>query len=338
MGIDTVLLVNLGTPASPRIPDVRQYLREFLNDPRVIDLPKMIRFFLVNAIIVPFRAPRSAAMYREIWTDEGSPILLNSMALLEKLRESLAPEVRVEMAMRYGQPSIGSVLDRIRETEPRRVLILPLFPQYATATTASVLEACTRHMENWSNKPAVLTVPYFHHEEAFLDSFASILAAMPLARAAHVVFSFHGLPVRQVERMHAGRSCEEAGCYSAWTEGNRLCYRAQCEETARQLARRLKLDYRDYTVSFQSRFGRRWLSPFTDKRLAELALQGVKTVLVASPAFTADCLETLLEIGKEYRDLWHSAGGEEFYMAPSLNDDPRWVNGLAALIREKFSA
>lgn len=334
-----VLLVNLGTPEAPHTAEVRRYLREFLSDPRVIDMNPLGRFLLLNLIILPFRPARSAEAYEKIWTREGSPLLVYGRQLADGVARAL-PEAEVVLAMRYGQPSLAAGLDRLRAAGCDHIVVVPLYPQYASSTTGSTLEAVyALAAERW-NTPFIQVLPPFFDDAAFLAAFAAqgrdVLAML---KPEHVLFSFHGLPERQVRKSdEVGDHClVKADCCAVLTHANRNCYRAQCVATARGIAERLGLEASAYSVAFQSRLGRvPWIRPYTDDVLTELAGRGVRRVAVFCPAFVADCLETIEEIGLRAVESFKAAGGEQLALVPSLNASPAWIDALAALIRPRL--
>ncbi len=328
-----VLLVNLGTPDSPSVPDVRKYLFEFLNDPRVIDLPWLLRKFLVNIIIVPFRAPKSAKIYQQLWTDKGSPLLVYGVSVKEKLQAALGEDFDVELAMRYQNPSMDDVLERMRKKQHRKLIIVPMFPQYASATTGSVIEKAMKIIKNWWVIPDIKFVGQFYDDENFINSFIERAKKFNLKDYDHVLFSYHGLPVRQVDKVYVdGKPCSDHNCENEINEDNKFCYKAACYATTRLLATKLNLSKENYTVCFQSRLDKNWLEPFTDKIIIQKAKEGAKKLLVFSPAFVADCLETNVEIGIEYQKLFTEHGGEKVQLVESLNDHPMWIDTLKKLI------
>jgi len=337
-----VLLLNLGTPDAPRTAPVRRYLREFLSDRRVLDIHPVARWLLLRAVILPFRSPRSAAAYRLIWTSEGSPLLVHGRALRDAVAEELGPGFRVELAMRYGNPSIADGLRALRETPLERLVLAPLFPQYSAAATASALaRAFTELDAGWDVPPVHVVAPFYDHP-AFIDAFVEA-GREPLARFAadHVLFSFHGLPARQIRRSDpSGRHClADPSCCNAISGANVSCYRAQCFASARALTRAFGVDADDSSVAFQSRLGRTpWIEPHTDRVLPELAARGIKRLAIACPSFVADCLETLEEIAIRGREQWRSLGGEELLLLPCPNAHPTWVQGVARLIGESLPA
>lgn len=337
-----LLLLNLGTPDEPNAPAVRRYLRQFLSDPRVLDINPVGRAALLNLVILPRRPARSAEAYRKIWDPErGSPLLFHSRDLAARVAERLGPAWRVELAMRYGQPSIRSALDGLREAGVDQMVVLPLFPQYAASSTGSALEEVFRHIGPRWNVPPVTVVPAFYDHPAFIGAFAAVGApVLAEQRPDHVLFSFHGLPERHMRKSdESGRHCLTSdSCCDRVDGANRNCYRAQCWATARALAAALELDAARWSVSFQSRLGRTpWIRPYTDVVLDELAGRGVRRLAIFCPAFVADCLETLEEIGIRAREQFRAAGGEELTLVPSLNSSPAWVDAVVGMAETRRS-
>ena len=332
-----VLLVNLGTPDSPRAGDVRRYLREFLSDPRVLSMPAPARWLLLNLVILPFRPRKSAAAYREIWQPEGSPLLIHSDALARGVGDALGPRYAVELAMRYGQPRIDDALERLARAEVGRIVVLPLFPQYSAAATGSAVARVIEGVASrWDTLP-VTVIGDFHDDPGFVGAFAA--AAAPGLREFepdHVLMSYHGLPEDQLRRSDTlgGRCLTSADCCDAKDAPGRGCYRAQCLATTRALCKELAVDEARCSSSFQSRLGRTpWIRPYTDEVLPALAERGVKRLAVLCPAFVADCLETLEEIGIRLREQWRELGGEDMLLCPCPNADPRWVEAVADMAR-----
>jgi ferrochelatase len=334
-----VLLLNLGTPDSPSVPDVRRYLREFLRDPRVIDIHPVGRWMLLNLVILPFRPARSARAYQAIWGQgrAGSPLLFHSRGLTEGVRAALGPGYVVELGMRYGEPSIPSALARLRASDPTRIVVAPLFPQYSSAATGSALERVYALLGASWNVPAVDTLPPFYDEPGFIAAFTAVARRhLDAFRPDFVLFSYHGLPERQVRKSDpTGRHClAVAGCCDALVPANHYCYRAHCFATTRALAAGLGLRAEGHSVSFQSRLGRTpWIHPYTDLVLPELAKAGHKRLAVVCPAFVADCLETVEEIGLRADAQWRALGGEALRLVPSLNAEPAWIDAVANMVR-----
>jgi len=330
-----VLLVQLGTPDSPSVPDVRKYLREFLMDGRVIDIPAAQRTLLVNGIIAPFRAPKSAKIYKELWTERGSPLRFYSDEVVEMLQERLGDEYFVLLGMRYQNPSLDGALEQLRTMGLERIVVIPLFPQYASATTGSVYEKVMRLVKDWQIIPEMSFVNRFLEHPKFLEAF-TLLGRKYMAEHPydHFLFSYHGLPERQIRKGdYTGNTCKLNECCATLHAHNQHCYRAQCFETTRLLVAKLGIPQDKYTVSFQSRLGKTpWIQPYTDDIIVDLAKKGVKSVLAFSPSFVADCLETTIEIGVEYRELFEKHGGHHWQLVESLNNHPLWVETLADLV------
>jgi ferrochelatase len=336
-----LLLCNLGTPDAPTSAAVRRYLREFLSDPRVIDMNPVGRWLLLNLVILPTRPRKSAEAYRKIWTERGSPLLVHGEALVAAVRARLGNDWAVELGMRYGQPSIAAALTRLQEAGVARVVVLPLYPQYAASTTASTVDQVLRVAASSWGSETLTFIDAFYDQSAFIDAFATVgRPVLDAERPDHVLMSFHGLPERHLRKADkSGRHClVAADCCDHIGESNRSCYRAQCYATARALAGRLGLADRTWSVSFQSRLGRTpWIRPYTDTTIAELAAQGRRRLVVFCPAFVADCLETLEEIGIRAREQFLAAGGERLALVPSLNAGPAWVDAVVRIVRDSVA-
>jgi ferrochelatase len=331
-----VLLINLGTPDSPKVGDVRRYLAEFLNDPRVIDIPWVPRKLLVNGIIVPFRAPKSAKIYKELWEIAGgSPLLVHGEELKKQLQSTLPSNFTVELAMRYGNPSLNDVLARMNKANYDKVILFPLFPQYASASSGSAVEKAMRLIKDWYVIPEVTAIGQFYNRKGYIDTVVEQAAKYNIEDYDHILFSYHGLPVRQVDKVYEDRRCDNHDCEKEINEENTHCYKATSFATTRLIAARLGLKEEQYTTCFQSRLDKKWLEPFSDKVVIERAKKGDKKLLVFSPAFVADCLETLIEIGDEYQELFEEHGGEKVQLVESLNSHPRWVETCKEMILER---
>jgi ferrochelatase len=332
-----LLLVNLGTPDAPTTPAVRRYLAEFLSDPRVIDINPVGRWLLLHAIILRTRPKKSAEAYRKVWTERGSPLLFHSQDLAQNVAERLGPGWHVELGMRYGSPSLPDALARLEAAAVERIVVFPLYPQYASSSTGSTLERLYALAAERPVVPALGVVGDCYDAPGFLDAVTAV-ANDELAGfgADHVLFSFHGLPERQVKATDFGdeRCLSSATCCDAMTPDNRSCYRAQSFATARGLAARMGLAADGWTVGFQSRLGRTpWIKPYTDELLITLAQRGVRRLAVLCPSFVADCLETLEEIGMRARESFIGAGGEDLLAIPCVNSHPLWVDLVADLAR-----
>jgi ferrochelatase len=330
-----LLLVNLGTPASTELSDIQAFLREFLMDGRVLTMPWPLRWLLVNGSIVPKRSPSSQRKYQRIWMGQGSPLLVHGQAFAARLQEQLGPGVQVELAMRYGQPGMAAALDQLQGVGS--LAILPLFPQFAEATTGSVYALLDDLLKS---RPALKRLPQrriqgFWQQEAFLQACCrSLRRDGGLETADHVLFSFHGLPLKDVLRQEG---CRGDGACCA--EPRPLCYPSQCMATARGLAQRLGLAPGAWSWSFQSRLGQaEWFKPYTSEALKALARQGKRRVAVLCPSFVADCLETLEEIGMDNRDLFLKSGGESYRLAACPNAEEAWVAGFADWVKREALA
>jgi protoporphyrin/coproporphyrin ferrochelatase len=334
-----VLLIQLGTPDSPKTSDVRRYLSEFLNDPRVIDIPWLPRKLLVNGIIVPFRAPKSAKIYKELWKHGNgiSPLLSYSQTVKELLQKELSnSNVTIELAMRYQNPSMESVLDRMHKANYDQIIILPLFPQYASASSGSAIEKAMNLIRKWWVIPEIKIISQFYENEGYIDSIVENALKFDISSYDHVLFSYHGLPERQVDKVYDDGLCEDQPCETTINEENKFCYKATCYATTRLIATKLNLKETDYTVCFQSRLDKKWIMPFSDKIVEEWGKKGAKKLLVFSPAFVADCLETIIEIGEEYQEIFEEFGGEKVQLVPSSNDHPKFIQGLKQLIDKRI--
>lgn len=332
-----ILLINLGTPDSPKTGHVRSYLTQFLNDPRVIDINAVGRTMLVNGIIVPFRAPKSAKIYKELWDLWGgdSPLLTYGVKLKEELQSRFNDDnVDVEFAMRYKNPSLDDVLEQIKNKGYERILLFPLFPHYASASTGSAMEKALKIISKWWVIPEIRTIPHFFNDPGYIDAFVKKGQKHDLSEYDHVIFSYHGLPERQIDKVHPGLKCSDCNCDKDFNGEQMLCYRNQCYETSRLIAKGLGISDDGYTVAFQSRLGKTpWLSPYSDQVIEEYAKKGMKKLLVYSPAFVADCLETSIEIGDEYQEIFEEHGGEKVQLVESLNDSSDWIDSCESLIK-----
>jgi ferrochelatase len=327
-----VLLINLGTPDSPSVSDVRSYLSQFLNDPRVIDIPWIARKILVNGIIVPFRAPKSAKVYKKLWTESGSPLLFHSESVKSLLQMELLETHDVYLAMRYKNPSIPSVLEEIRKKSYTKIILLPMFPQYASASTGSALEEAMRVISGWWVIPDLRIISKYYNHSLYISAFVDRGKQFNIDEYDHVLFSYHGLPERQVDKVYDNDLCANHNCEDEVDEENTFCYKATCYATTRLLAEQLNIPKEKYTVCFQSRLDKKWLEPFSDKVVEECAKKGMKKILVFSPAFTADCLETIIEIGEEYQEIFEEHGGEKVQLVESQNSHPLWIQCLKDLV------
>jgi ferrochelatase len=313
-----VVLINLGTPDAPTAAAVRRYLKEFLSDPRVVEIPRALWWGILRLFILPFRSRQSAEKYAAIWTEEGSPLKIHTEKQARLLAGYLGERghaIRVAYAMRYGNPSVTSVLQKLKDEGCERILVLPAYPQYSGTTTASLFDAVFRHYARTRNVPELRFIKHYHDHEAYIEALRrSVLAHWEMnGRPDRLVLSFHGVPKRTLMLGDP--------------------YHCECHKTARLLAEALGLDGSQYLVTFQSRFGKaEWLQPYTAPTLQQLAQEGVKRVDVICPGFTSDCLETLEEIALEGRRAFLQGGGQDFHYVPCLNEDHAWIKALAELV------
>lgn len=341
-----VLLINLGTPDAPYPKEVRRYLKQFLMDPYVIDIPAFWRWLMVHGLILPKRPAASAEAYQKIWEERGSPLLFHTRDLTAGVRQQLGTEYRVEFGMRYGNPSIESAARKLWDSGARRWVVIPLYPQYSLAATESSRVELERVLERIARapgrRPEISWVEDFFEEEGMVEAFAEIgRRELESWNPDFYLFSFHGLPERQIRKADAtGTHClASEGCCDRVGAANRRCYRAQSYQSARRIAARLGLPRERYEVSFQSRLGRTpWIKPYTDVMYEELARRGVRRLAVFCPSFVADCLETLEEIRIRGREQFRELGGEDLILVPSLNSDPAWVRTVAGMVRREAGA
>lgn len=339
-----VLVVNLGTPASPSRNDVKRYLTEFLMDERVIDIPTWKRYLLVKGIIAPFRSTKVAKEYKKLWEEDGSPLLIHGRELVRKIQflfSNNKQKVHVELAMRYQNPSIESGLDKLLKQNVDRIIVFPLFPQYASATTGSVAQKVMEIMATKNVIPNIDFIQSYHEESWYIEAFANKVARdIEKYQPDHVLFSYHGVPERHLKNIQAenDNNCKWPKCGCEIKSSNKpYCYRSACTKTSELIAKECGLSYTKFTSSFQSRLGKDpWIQPYTDETIKHLLKIGVKNLLVVSPSFTADCLETTLEIGEEYRDLFMEHGGESFHFTKSLNSDDFWAEKIHTFIKSRI--
>jgi ferrochelatase len=351
MALQGAILLNLGTPASPSQMHVKEYLKEFLMDPYVIDIHPVLRWFLVKGIIAPTRSRQSAAAYRQIWSERGSPLSFHLQDLVQKVEQELRSDGvsgdhwLVCPAMRYGKPSIESAFEQFKCAQVTDIRVFPLYPQYSLAATESSIQRCLQLQASLLPDAQLHFIKPFFDHPLFIGAFADIaneylekkFLKEPFdSRVCHFLFSFHGLPERHVKKLSPPGHClKYPDCCQTVDERNALCYRAQCYATARALAEQMHLASQDYTVCFQSRLGRTpWIQPYTDKMYSLLAQRGIKTMIVLCPSFVADCLETLEEIQIRGRKQFLSEGGEDLHLIPSLNASSAWAKAVAQILQD----
>lgn len=329
-----IIIVNVGTPDKPEVKHVRRYLTEFLNDRRVIDLPLLLQKFLVNCIIIPFRVKNSTKLYKTLWTNNGSPLLYYMNKLVEKLQNYSKDEYDIYGAMRYRKPSLKAALARIRMKNYDEIVIFPLFPQYASSTSGTISQFVMDKIGKWNVIPSVKFINQFYDHPAFKEAFANQIGKYNPGEYDHILFSYHGLPNRHLNKVHPEIKCDDCNCDKEFPAHGKYCYRATCYATTRALVEKLNLSEDKYSTSFQSRLSNNWMTPFTDKTLIEKAKSGCKKMLVTAPAFVADCLETTIEIGVEYGDLYLEEGGEKLTMVESLNDSEEWAKAIYKIVQD----
>ena len=332
-----VLLVNLGTPDEPTRGAVYRYLKEFLLDWRVIDINPISRNLLVRGIIAPFRSGSSAKGYQELWTAEGSPLKVNGVLLTELVREKLGADYEVELAMRYQSPSIESSIKALMAKKVSEIIVFPLFPHYASASTGSVHEEVMRILSKQQVIPEIRLINSFYDHPLFIEAFAQRGLEHNLEEYDHILFSYHGIPERQMIKADSGDHCVKTkDCCKSIGLHNQFCYSAQCYATTAALVKRLGLKEGQYSVSFQSRLGKTpWIQPYTTDMLKTRYDAGDRSILVFCPAFVSDCLETTVEISSEYNELFQEMGGKGLQLVESLNTHPTWVEAVCDMIKER---
>ena len=336
MNKPALLIVNLGTPDSPSYYDVFKYLREFLMDGRVIDVPAFFRFILVTLIICPFRSFSSGKIYKQLWnlSDGESPLLKNTRELTNQLNKA-QEKFNVFYAMRYQTPSIKNILSEIKKTNPTDVIVFPLFPHYASATSGSVYAEITKQLSKEWVIPNFNFISQYYDHPAFIEAWIKTAQNYDIEQYDKILFSYHGLPKSQVNKVYKDMQCDGKNCEHEINDDNHYCYKATVYETSKLIADRLNIPQDKYEVSFQSRLTNNWLEPFSDEVLKSYPAKGIKKVLVFSPAFTADCLETIIEIGHEYKELFEESGGQKLDYVESLNFSDAWVQAIIEIVNSK---
>jgi ferrochelatase len=315
-----VLLVNLGTPDAPTAPALRRYLAEFLADGRVIEIPKFIWWFILHGVILRVRPKKSAAKYKSVWTSEGSPLLTISKAQTAAIQTSIGDAALVKLGMRYGNPSIEKALREFQQAGIRKIIVLPLYPQYAAATTGSTFDAVTRELQKWRFVPELHFLNNYCDHPLFIEALSKSVQENfdQYGKPEKLILSYHGMPKRNLD-----------------LGDPYFCF---CQKTTRLLAEKLNLAKEDYMTTFQSRFGyAEWLQPYTDKTLEELAQKGVKNMAIVSPAFSADCLETLEELAMENREIFTHAGGTQYRYITALNDRADHIAALTSILQKHLN-
>jgi len=333
-----IILMNLGSPDSPEVNDVKRYLRQFLMDGRVIDVPYLIRLFLVKGIIVPSRAANSAAAYKTIWTKEGSPLVEFTKQLQHTVQKNF--DEPVEIAMRYGNPSPQDAYKKLLNKIPdlQEVILMPLYPHYAMSSYETAVEYMKEvHEENKYSFKLTIIKPYYNDAD-YINALCENMKPYLQQDYDKILFSYHGIPERHIRKSDITKShcLSSTDCCEVDSPAHDFCYRHQIRVTTKLVTQQLNIPESKYEISFQSRLDNKWLKPFTDIRLEELPKEGVKKLLILCPAFVSDCLETLEEIAERGKESFIHAGGESYIMIPCLNVHPLWVNAITKLIKELY--
>ena len=341
MARKAVLLLNLGTPEEPTAKGLRKFYKFFFSDPFVFDFNPIGRWLLRNLIILPFRAPKIAKDYKAIWMDAGSPLKVYADKLRDSVQEAYdkaGVDVVVRNGMAYSSPYVWDAMAEFEKLGRDDILVLPMFPQFSTATTASVFHEVKKAASKWSEPPTLKFVDDLYSEPAFINAWSRLIKeSIDSSKIDHVIFSYHGVPESNLKKADAHGVCNFGSCCDQITDKNRLCYRAQCVATTRGIVQELDWNEDQYSVAFQSRFGKQpWIQPYLDEHLESLVNKGVKNIAVVTPSFVSDCLETIHEIGIEYRDEFLEAGGEVFQLVPNLNDNPTWFNSVYQISNSKL--
>lgn len=331
-----VILINVGSPEKAEKVYVRKFLKEFLSDKEVIDIPWLLRKILVNFVIVPFRSEKSTSLYKRLWTKNGSPLIYFSQRVREKLSAIINDNTEIFSVMRYGNPSISNALKKIKSEGFDNILILPLYPQYSSSTTKTAIDAVLREVNSWDIKPGINIIKQFYNHERYIEALCSKIKEHDISKYEHIIFSYHGLPIRHINKIHPKVHEEACNCHKEMPEHGEFCYKACCYETTRIIAREIGLKEDFYSVSFQSHLSNRWTKPFTSDVITEKAEKGFKRILVVAPSFVSDCLETSVEIAYDYSYLFRTHGGKKLQLVESLNDSDIWIESLKTIIEEQL--
>lgn len=332
-----VLLVIYGTPDSAKKSDVKRYLKQMLNNYRVVSLPGFRRKLLVNCIIAPFRAKKSSAMYQKLENERGMPLKYHTQDLVALLSEIMKPYADVFYCLMAGSPSVNDVCNKIFDLQYQKLVIVPQFPHYTESTVGNAVGQVFENISPRFNLPEIVTINSFFTHPLYLDCMEKLMREnLEGFDYQHIIFSYHGIPIKHANAAHGGKTCDEMGCKSKYTLENCKCYVSQCYQTTRLLAERLGVDISKTTTSFQSRFADRWVTPYTDEETKKLVDNGLKRIAIVTPSFTADCLETTVEISQELKQDFLSWGGQELRVVPCLNSNPDWAKALSDIIFEKL--
>lgn len=334
-----LVLLNVGTPDTPKKGDVRRYLTEFLNDKRVIDLPWLFRKILVNGIIIPFRLKTSITIYSQLWKKHGRILDTLTASLVRKLGKQYANKIDVTYAMRYGNPSMKDIFKKINKQDYEEIIIFPLYPQYAMSTTETTILEANRLLNKHKNKAKITILGTFFNHPKYIKGLVTQSQKYDINNYDHILISFHGLPNRHLHKIHKKieypvENITSCSCMEEFKSQNIGCYKAECYQTARLLAKELGITNKQYSVAFQSRLSNNWMQPFSDETVIKLAKSGKKNILAFTPAFAIDCLETLNEIGEEYAEEFYKSGGKRLDLVPCLNDSNAMIDLIKTLILE----
>lgn len=334
-----LLLVNIGSPASSTKTDIQTFLTNFLNDKNVINtrLPHFLQKILINKIIIPLRINKSVNLYKTLFnlTDSVSPLLSNMIKLKDKLNKALIETHDVEIAMLYSPPYLKEVLKTMQLKKYKQIVLFPMYPQYAKSTTGSAVEQFNLILDTWNFKPQIKVINTFFDHDGWINAISKSIRDNNIDDYDHILFSYHSLPNSHINEIHKERHFKNCYCETEFKEKDRMCYKAACYQNSRLLAKKLKIEEKNYTTCFQSRFGKKWLTPFTENIIKKLAIENAEKILVFSPSFTSDCLETLVEIGIEYKELFIENGGKKLDLVPCPNDSDYWVDGMIKIISEE---
>lgn len=331
-----VLLINVGSPEKAEKKYVKKFLKEFLNDKEVIDIPWLLRKILVNLVIVPFRAEKSTILYKRLWTEKGSSLIYYSENVQKKLQKIVDVNTDIFIGMRYGNPSISNALKNIKQGYYSKLIVLPLYPQYASSTTKSAISSVLKELNTWGQKPEIKIIKQFYNHSKYIEAICAKIKEHNLDDYDHIIFSYHGLPIRHINKIHPDIHENECNCAKQMPEHGHFCYKACCYETSRLIAKTLNLKENFYSSSFQSHLSNKWTKPFTSDMIIEKAKNGNNKILIVAPSFVSDCLETSVEIAYDYGYLFRTYGGQKLQLVESLNDSDIWINSLNEIISNKY--
>ncbi len=329
-----VILINVGSPEKAEKLYVKKFLNEFLNDKEVIDIPWILRKILVNLIIIPFRTNKSTALYKRLWTQNGSPLIFYSKNVENKLNNIITENIEIFSAMRYGKPSISEALSTIKNKKFDNIIVFPLYPQYSTSTTKTAIDTVINKINLWNIKPKINIIRQFYNHPMYINALCAKIQKYNLSNFDHIIFSYHGLPIRHINKSHPKIHENNCECHKEMPTYGEFCYKACCYKTTRLIAKELNIKKEFYSTSFQSNLSNKWTKPFTSDIIVDMAKNNLKKILVIAPSFVNDCLETSIEIADDYNLLFKSNGGEKLQLVDSLNDSDLWISALKNIIEE----